>query len=89
MPRDGDIHKAAYKGDLDEVRQLLKSGVDPDTPGASQRTALHRAIAGDQTSVVEFLLDNKANVNVKDKSGRTPLHWAAVKRVDRIHMHPH
>ncbi len=30
-----------------------------------------------RTDVVELLLFNKADVNVKGKYGKTPLHWAA------------
>lgn len=43
-------------------------------------TALHKACANDQAAVVSFLIERKANVNVKTKDeARTPLHVAAIR----------
>jgi hypothetical protein len=41
-------------------------------------TALHQAAANDHPEVVEYLLEHGASVDIKDKSGRTPL--------DRYHL---
>ncbi len=48
-------------------------------PGAQNRTPLHRAIGGglDKKQIVELLLAKKANPNLQDVGGLTPLHWAA------------
>ena len=43
MPKDGPIHKAAYKGDAGTVEDLLDSKVDVNVKGAQNRSPLHRA----------------------------------------------
>jgi ankyrin repeat protein len=73
-----DVHSAARQGNLVKVKALLAhypdlvSGKDGfgDTP-------LHSAAESGQRDVAEFLLANKAEVNVKNKYGSTPLHYAA------------
>jgi ankyrin repeat protein len=54
-----------------ESPDLINAG-DPQTGS----TPLHKAASQGQIAVVEFLLTNSANVNVKDSSGRTPLYAA-------------
>jgi len=79
MPRDTDLHKAAYKGNANAVREFIDSGeIDVNEAGAANRTALHRAVAANSVEVVSLLIEKGARVDVTDKSGRTPLHWAAV-----------
>jgi len=44
MPKDTELHKAAYKGDIKSLETLLEE--DPkrvNEEGAGGRTALHRA----------------------------------------------
>lgn len=43
------------------------------------RTALMFAVLVDKVDVAEWLLKNGANIRMKDKGGRTALHWAAHK----------
>lgn len=62
--------EAADKGDLAEVKALLKRGADvkerlPD----DGRTALFCASKGGYLGVVKLLLDNGADVNVKPLRG--------------------
>ncbi|MES1920008.1 Serine/threonine-protein kinase tnni3k [Bonamia ostreae] len=78
MPKDEQIHKAAYKGELAAVENIIKEGFDINAIGAGNRTALHRAVGGGHEEVVCFLINNNADVNVVDANGRTPLHWAAI-----------
>jgi ankyrin repeat protein len=52
--------------------------VQIDVRGAQNRTALHRAISSPNAqSLVEVLLSYKANPNLTDSGGLTPLHWSA------------
>lgn len=79
MPKDNNLHKAAYKGDLGTVEDLLNDpNEDVNARGAQQRTPLHRAVGKGHDSVVQHLIDKKADVNLTDGGGLTPLHWAAL-----------
>lgn len=58
---------------LDSLTQLLDSGVSPNTKDRHGNTALHAAAAGGAAGVVRYLLGRGADVNGRDKLGRTPL----------------
>ena len=78
MPSDLPIHRASYKGSYGEVAEELENGQDPNTPGAQNRYPLHRAVAGKSDKIVSLLLKHGAECDIKDKAGKTPLHWAAM-----------
>jgi glutaminase len=63
---------AASQGDLDEVRALLASGVEPGTADYDGRTPLHLAAAEGQTEVVRYLLAAGADPRPVDRWGGTP-----------------
>ena len=42
--REDSLHKAAYNGDIDLVRNILNNNVDPDARDSSGGTALHAAM---------------------------------------------
>ena len=84
--------EAAKAGDLDNVRRILSlvgggsSGNTP-SPAALQlvncrdldgrhSTPLHFAAGYNRLAVVEYLLQNGADVQAKDKGGLVPLHNA-------------
>jgi ankyrin repeat protein len=65
MPRDNDLHKAAYKGDVSGVEAALQDeDVGVDDYGAANRTALHRAVAGSNYEIVRMLLAVGATVDI-------------------------
>jgi len=68
---------AAFKGDIDTVKQLLDNKVNPNSKDSDGETALHYAALKGRTEVVEILLKKGANPNIKDKDGGTPLMSAA------------
>ncbi|XP_077364850.1 protein phosphatase 1 regulatory subunit 16A [Festucalex cinctus] len=68
---------AAARDDLDEVRELLNSGVSPDLVNEDGLTALHQCCIDDFVGVVQCLLDAGACVNACDSELWTPLHAAA------------
>ncbi len=66
---------APEKEALESVRMLWDLGgfdVNAATANTGQ-TALHGAASRGATSIIQFLVDHGANLNAKDKSGRTPL----------------
>ncbi|XP_063591184.1 protein phosphatase 1 regulatory subunit 12C-like [Penaeus indicus] len=65
------------KGAIDEMRVLLKSGVDPNQMNHDGLTALHQACIDGSLEMVNLLLKAGANVNIVDRDLWTPLHAAA------------
>ncbi|KAE8279959.1 Protein phosphatase 1 regulatory subunit 16A Myosin phosphatase targeting subunit 3 Precursor [Larimichthys crocea] len=68
---------AAARNDLEEVRELLNSGVSPDLVNEDGLTALHQCCIDDFVEIVQCLLDAGACVNACDSELWTPLHAAA------------
>jgi len=64
---------AASQGDLNEVRALVASGVEPGTADYDGRTPLHLAAAEGQLEVVRYLLTAGADSHPVDRWGGTPL----------------
>lgn len=85
MPRDTEIHKAAYKGDQNEIIDYLDRGGDVNILGAQDRTALHRAVGGKSTATTKLLIDRGATIAPVDNAGRTPMHWAGRLRVKKTY----
>jgi hypothetical protein len=85
------LHEAARRGFLPLVGLLLEAGADLSSKDpVTQRTALHEAADGmlvydpragfwyeSPHEMVRFLIARGAPVNVRDKDGATPLHYAA------------
>jgi len=64
---------AASQGDLNEVRALVATGVEPGTADYDGRTALHLAAAEGQLEVVRYLLASGTDPQPVDRWGGTPL----------------
>ena len=78
------IHEAVEKGNLEEVKALIKQ--NPDLVKAvneAGRTPLHLACRGTHMDVVDFLLEKGAVVDLKDHGGHSPLHHAAMSDRDK------
>jgi hypothetical protein len=67
---------ACSSGDVDEVRQYLKLGVNINTTNIDGLTALHQACIDANIEMVKFLIENQADIDVQDNEGWTPLHAA-------------
>jgi len=63
---------AASQGDLDEVRALITTGVQPGTADNDGRTPLHLAAAEGQTEIVRYLLAAGADPRPVDRWGGSP-----------------
>jgi len=70
------LRLAANTNDLDRLRSLLESGIDPKSGDEFLRTALHLAASKGYTEVVKLLLEYGADPNQIDSLGNTPLHLA-------------
>ncbi|CAE7474397.1 Ank2 [Symbiodinium pilosum] len=70
--------RQAAKGNLEEVRNLLDGGEDPDITDDLGLTALHGAAKKGHSKIVALLLARGARVNpaAAKWKGETPLHYA-------------
>ncbi|XP_012283633.1 protein phosphatase 1 regulatory subunit 16A isoform X2 [Orussus abietinus] len=69
--------EAAARDDIDEVRRLLKKGVNPDSTNEDGLTALHQCCIDDNEEMMKLLVEFGADVNAEDSEKWTPLHAAA------------
>lgn len=75
--------KAAERGSVGRVNELISEGVRIDAPDGNGLTALHLAADRGHDEMVKNLILKGASVAVKDKLGNTPLHLAALRGHDK------
>jgi ankyrin repeat protein len=70
---------ACYFGQYEIARYLVLKGADVNLPSNNgfRVYPLHSAVAGDYTNIARMLIENNAQVNVKQQAGATALHSAA------------
>jgi len=73
--------QAARAGDLNKLKKLVDNGQDINTTHIGY-SALHYAVFYNHRSIVEYLLDEGANIDIIANTGLTPLMWG----VDRGHV---
>ncbi|XP_043928580.1 ankyrin repeat domain-containing protein 49 isoform X2 [Protopterus annectens] len=82
--RDGDnytpLHRAAYNGHLEIVRELVGHGADVHAVTVDGWTPLHSACKWNNAKVASFLLQHGADINAQTEGLLTPLHLASVNR---------
>ena len=77
---DEILRRAARDGDLEKVKAALSAGAEVDATTEYGATALFFACDRGHQSVVNFLLKNGADPNVKDTFYKvTPVTWAQMK----------
>ncbi len=77
---DDTFHKAAYNGDIELIRKMLKDHLNADERDSFGGTALHAAMFQKKTEIIMLLITHGFDVNAQGLSnGYTPLHdaiWA-------------
>lgn len=69
--------QAALQGNADAISSGLRQGIDVNSVGESERTALQLASFDGHTDAVRLLLKNGSKVDQLDASGRTALMYAS------------
>ena len=76
----GIIHVAANNGNFEKVKRLVSNNPDlVNEKDLNNKTALHFAAFAGHPEIVEYLLENGADVNAKDVYNMTPLHAAVLR----------
>jgi ankyrin repeat protein len=70
------LSAAAWRGDVSAVQTLLQYGASPNVCTPTELSPLHRAIESRSYECVDILITYGADVNRKNKRGRSPLHYA-------------
>ena len=75
---------AVRDGDVAQIESYLASGENINAKNALGNTALHYAVASDNTEMVKFLLENGADANIANSKGWTPAAIAEKKNLKDI-----
>lgn len=78
------LHKAAYKGKVEQIEELIKSGAEVDGFNGEGATPLHWAAFKGQLEAAKMLIKYGANVNAKTKKGSTPLRLATTHKKEKL-----
>ena len=76
-PGETPLHLAAYGGQAQVAKELLKKGASVNALSNSDYTPLRRAVDQGNSELIKLLLENGADINTRDKSGMTVLHVVA------------
>ncbi|NXI44109.1 ACAP2 protein, partial [Galbula dea] len=81
QPSSGlQLYRAAFEKNLPDMAEALAHGAEVNWVNVEENktTPLIQAVRGGSLVTCEFLLQNGANVNIRDMKGRGPLHHATV-----------
>jgi len=78
------VNSATYYGDIYSLKNLIRSGADPNGTDYDGRRALHLAACKGYEEITVFLIQAGAEINAIDKFGNTPLLEAVKAGHDNI-----
>lgn len=70
------IHEASLDGDIDEVRNQLDAGVDPNSKSSKGSSPLFYAVYGGHKEIIELLIARGADINAANLNGGNVLDLA-------------
>lgn len=73
------LHKAAEKGYVEIIEELIAHGADINIQDFNGLTPLHQAVQGKQIRAVQLLCRARVDLNIKNRLGQTALHQASEK----------
>src|SRR5687767_9637164 len=65
--------EAAKNGEIGKVLSLIEAGSNLNVVDETGRTALNWATVQGHSEIVNLLAEHRANVNIRDKEGMSPL----------------
>ncbi|MDD4954920.1 MAG: ankyrin repeat domain-containing protein [Candidatus Omnitrophica bacterium] len=80
----GSLHKAAWKGDLERVRQHLNKRENVNATSRYGFTPLFLAADSGHLEAARLLIEQGADVNAKNSDGFTPLYGAVLSRNEAL-----
>jgi len=79
-----DLDRAARKGDVNAIRQLVSAGADINQRASRGQTPLMLAVIERELQATETLIKLGADLDVRDSNGETALHHAITSADDSI-----
>jgi len=76
MDNHKNLINAVKFGDFDSVKILIENGVDVNKNTYGNTTLLMWAVIGNKYEIAQLLLENNADLKVKDNDGHTALFYA-------------
>ncbi|XP_077283110.1 uncharacterized protein LOC143909084 [Arctopsyche grandis] len=78
------LHSAVIGGNISAVKFFIEKGIEPNITDINHRSPLHDVVLIEDSftsnidiEIAKLLIQHGANINAADKSGCTPLHFAA------------